>query len=138
VLGEHGFSEFFGPATRDRFLHAGYYGIGPGQHGPEPEGAAARRLAGRIEGIVRDPGARAVGAESRALVVDRYSLAVVAERLEGIYREVAPPVRRRRAVVHGIRHTPTTVLTQLPEGIKNNPGLRWAGRRVGFLGETPT
>jgi L-malate glycosyltransferase len=135
VLGVHGFSEIFAPSTRDRFLHGGYYGVGPAQAGREPVEAAARRLADQIEHVIRDPDAPAFGAASRSLVLERYSVPVISARLDAIYREVASPVARRRAVLEAIRHTPTTVLTQLPPRIKSNAGLRWCGRRIGFLGD---
>ena len=136
VLGVHGFSEPFAPSSRDRFLHGGYYGVGPAQDGREPVGAAAQRLADQIERAVRDPGALIAGAEARELVVGRYSLPVISDRLEEMYRAVASSSPRRRpAVLPGLRHAPTTVLTQLPDGIKHNRALRWCGERVGFLDE---
>ena len=101
-------------------------------------GAAAQRLADQLERVVHDRDASVAGADARALVLDRYAVPVVSAQLDRIYRQVASPVPRRRAVLHGVHHAPTTVISQLPERIKNNRGLRWCGRRIGFLDGAPT
>jgi glycosyltransferase involved in cell wall biosynthesis len=137
ILGEQGFSEVVDASTRDGFLHRGYYGIGSGADGSEPAGYAARRLADQIERLVRTPDSALSGAAARSLVAERYALPEVAARLDGVYRAAASPVPRRSAVLHGVRHTPTTILTQLPDPIRKNPWLRSFGRRVGFLDGAP-
>jgi L-malate glycosyltransferase len=137
ILGEQGFSEVVDASTQDRFLHCGCYGIGPCAAAPEPPGRPAQRLAAQIERLVRSPQSALSGARARSLVVDRYAVPLVAARLDGIYREAVSPIPRRSAVFHGVRHTPTTILTQLPDPIRKNPWLRSFGRRVGFLDGAP-
>jgi Glycosyl transferases group 1/Glycosyltransferase Family 4 len=133
ILGERGFSEVFDESTRDRFLHRGPYGVGPGVLTPESARRFTQRLAEQIERLVRSPESALSGTRARSLIVDRYAVRAVAARLDRIYHEAAQPVAWRSAVVHGVRHAPTTILTQLPYRIRKNPRLRSYGKRVGFL-----
>jgi hypothetical protein len=115
ILGEQGFSEVFEPATQARFLDAGYYGIGPGRS----NGSGARDLADHIERLCSDPGAPARAVATRELMVERYGIPAVAQRLDAIYQEVAVPVRRGKAVRGALRHLPAAVVSQLPDGLKD-------------------
>ncbi|HET7487646.1 MAG TPA: glycosyltransferase family 4 protein [Acidimicrobiales bacterium] len=81
VLGEQGFSLPFDEQTVDVFLAGGFYGIGAGDPDPGP-------LAAQIEPLLGDPGRRAaLGAMGRRLVLERFSLAAAADRLEAVYRD---------------------------------------------------
>lgn len=124
VLGERGFSEIFDATTRDAFLYAGYYGVGPGAS----NGSGARRLADQIERLVTDPDPRTRPA-TRELMVERYGIPAVAGRLDRIYREAARSSARGTVLRGVLRHLPATFLTQLPDGQKDRlrrvlPGAR--------------
>src|SRR5680860_505868 len=82
VLGEQGFSEVFDATTRPLFAEQGYYGIGPGPAG----GDAAARLARQMEQVLDDPAIPTVAAESRALVVERYSVPAATVGMAGSSR----------------------------------------------------
>ena len=104
VIGEAGFWRVVTPQTIDRFLHEGFYGLGDAV---DPAGLAAdlRELA------LDENRRRELGAFSRDLVCDRFSLPVAATSLEEFYRHVleAPAgrpvveVARAAAWVAGIK-----------------------------------
>src|SRR5680860_1195888 len=114
VLGEQGFSEVFDATTRPLFAEQGYYGIGPGPAG----GDAAARLARQMEQVLDDPAIPTVAAESRALVVERYSVPAAAKHLESIYREVVERAPRSPKTWTTVRFLPIALATQLPERVK--------------------
>jgi glycosyltransferase involved in cell wall biosynthesis len=83
VVGEQGFCELVSPGTIERFLAAGFYGLGNG-------GDAAPILAGHLKRLLSDPAEReALGRFGIQLVGARYDLRSAAARLERVYRRVA-------------------------------------------------
>ncbi len=92
VLGERGFSEVLEPATWERFLWTGFFGLGDG-------GRSAVRLSGQLRDLIADPARReALGEYSRRLVEERFSLTRAAAVQDDVYRRTAsaaPPARRR-------------------------------------------
>jgi glycosyltransferase involved in cell wall biosynthesis len=81
VVGERGFSETLTLATAPIFLKQGWYGLGPGSLG---SGVPALRLA--LEPLANSLELRReLGAFSRQLVVDRFSLRQAARRQEEEY-----------------------------------------------------
>ncbi len=81
VIGERGFSEVLTPSTAQIFLRQGWYGLGPGSLGA---GSPALRAA--LEQLVKAPDLRcALGAYSRQLVLDRFSLRHAAQLQEQEY-----------------------------------------------------
>ncbi|UJW33684.1 glycosyltransferase family 4 protein [Saccharothrix sp. AJ9571] len=81
VVGERGFSELLTRETAPRFLSAGWYGQGPGSRG---SGVPALRDA--LDHVIGNPVLRKeLGAFSRELVVERFSLRGAAELLEREY-----------------------------------------------------
>jgi glycosyltransferase involved in cell wall biosynthesis len=80
VQGEAGFSEILTPESAERFLWQGFFGVGDGRPG-------ATRLASQLLELLRDAARRReLGAFSRRLVVERFSLDRAAARLEAIYQ----------------------------------------------------
>ncbi|WP_084964932.1 glycosyltransferase family 4 protein [Thermoactinospora rubra] len=121
VIGTRGFSRPFTPATADHFLHAGYYGVGEGIPADDP-------LAEQIRELAADPARRAeLGAWSRRLVVDRYSLHAAAGTLEGIYRDSVATQRRSRGELARTA-VYRAVADIVPDAAKG--GLRPLARRV--------
>lgn len=98
-LGEKGFSEVVEPATRERFLKLGFYGLGDGGRSPGPLVAQLSRL------LSDDPLRKDLGAFGRALVCERYSLASTAGSLVEIYREAAEGAGFRPGLVPEVIRT---------------------------------
>lgn len=83
VLGEQGFSEVVGPSTIGRFLTGGFYGLGDGI-------ADAQLLTRQLRTLVTDSSLRAeLGAFSRGVVCDNFSITSAAAALDRLYRETA-------------------------------------------------
>jgi glycosyltransferase involved in cell wall biosynthesis len=83
VVGERGFCELVSPGTIEKFLAAGFYGLGNG-------GDAAPILAGHLKRLFSEPAEReALGRFGIELVGARYNLRSAAARLEHLYRRVA-------------------------------------------------
>lgn len=101
VQGERGFWEPLTPQSQERFLHQGWYGIGPGAGGTE-------RLAEILRPLLLDADLRAqLGAFGRDLVVSRFSLQAAARAQADIYRQAlawtARPGALRAATLDGFR-----------------------------------
>jgi glycosyltransferase involved in cell wall biosynthesis len=89
VLGEQGFAALLEPATAERFLWHGFYGLGSGEVGPES-------LAALLRPLVDDADRRAeLGTFARELVEKRFSLTAASSRQEELYERwlAAPPAR---------------------------------------------
>ncbi|AXB46727.1 glycosyltransferase [Amycolatopsis albispora] len=81
VVGERGFSELLTRETAPRFLSAGWYGQGPGSRGSGVPG-----LRDTLDHVIANPVLRQeLGAFSRELVLERFSLRGAAELLEREY-----------------------------------------------------
>lgn len=81
VQGERAFWDLLTPDTAERFLHQGWYGIGPGTDGAE-------RLTAILRTLLADRARRAdLGAFGRDLVLSRFSLQAAARAQEDIYRQ---------------------------------------------------
>jgi glycosyltransferase involved in cell wall biosynthesis len=89
VLGEHGFSRVVEPGQEQYFRRHGFYGRG------KPEGAD---LSAQLRSLLADPlTAERLGRYARDLVLERYALPTMAERLTAAYEEAAGlAVSRRR------------------------------------------
>jgi glycosyltransferase involved in cell wall biosynthesis len=114
ALGIEGFSRPVTPETLDYFLQAGFYGIGAGDVAADP-------LADQIRSLLRSAELRVrLGAWSRQLVVDRFSLTTAADTLAGVYAQAltdpAGPARRYREGVRAAAHRAVAEL--LPRGFK--------------------
>ena len=98
MQGEHGFWELLTPATVDRFLWTGWYGIGDGpEHGPA-------RLEAILGSLLADRAQRdALGAYARRLVEDRFSLRAAAARQLDLYERALDeaPITPRRWLAPG-------------------------------------
>lgn len=95
VVGERGFASAFTPATAERFLYTGMYGLGDGDEGN-------RRLIAEIRKVVTrpDPG---LGEFSREFIVRNYSLESVTHKLDELCHETvldasSPRIRAADAV----------------------------------------
>jgi glycosyltransferase involved in cell wall biosynthesis len=97
VLGIRGFARPFTPATADVFFRQGFYGVGSDAGGHNGTSALAAHLRQLLDAGPEER--RRLGALSRRVVLDRYSLGAAAERLEAVYCEAlgTRPTRRRRA-----------------------------------------
>jgi glycosyltransferase involved in cell wall biosynthesis len=92
VLGEGGFSRTLDATTADLFLWQGFYGIG-GRHGD---------LAVQLLALLEDANLRTrLGAFSRQLVEEKFSLSAAAASLEAMYQEVLA-TRRTRVVASAV------------------------------------
>jgi len=91
VLGGAGFWRVVAPDTIEHFLHEGFYGLGDGA---DPAGLAA----GLRELVLDESRRQVLGAFSRKVVCDRFSLPVAATSLEEFYRRVLEAPRRRHIV----------------------------------------
>lgn len=81
VQGEQGFWRLADERTFDQFLWTGWYGVGDGRH------TGAGTLMAQIAPLLDDPALRErLGAQGRALVEGRFSLAAAAERQMAVYR----------------------------------------------------
>ncbi|MFF1830871.1 glycosyltransferase family 4 protein [Paenarthrobacter sp. NPDC058040] len=90
VQGERGFWELLTPESLPTFLWQGWYGSGSGKAG----GSSA--LATILARLLHDQALReALGAFGRRLVVDRFSLAVSAQRQLDLYKKVAASRKRQ-------------------------------------------
>lgn len=79
VLGTGGFARLCEPTTADLFRRQGFYGVGT---------ESARPLPAELGRLVADPGLRRdLGAWSRRLIEQEYSLRVATDRLERLSRE---------------------------------------------------
>jgi len=78
VLGIEGFSRPFEKATADYFFEQGFYGIGSGA--PEP-------IATQIEQLISEDRRLEIGAWSRQVVLDRYSLITATDTLEEVFED---------------------------------------------------
>jgi glycosyltransferase involved in cell wall biosynthesis len=115
VLGTHGFARPFAPETAGAFFSGGFYGIGSGDLDPRP-------LAEHIAALAADPGRRAeLGAYSRQVILDRFSLKAAAASLDDVYTEamtVRPgPGRRMREAARTAAYR--TAADGVPAGFKD-------------------
>ena len=100
VLGERGFSEVLTPASIDRFMWQGFYGVGDGDLRPD-------RLCKQLAGLLADEALlRELGRFSREVVCSRYSLQAAGQRLDALYQAavdvpVSSPRLAGEAVVDG-------------------------------------
>ncbi len=102
VMGERGFSRVLDEDSVPGFVHRGFFGIG--------EDGADDPLAAQLQSLLASPARRAeLGAAGRELVVTRYGVPAVAERLEAIYRSV---VARRPARFRARREAARSVAVQ--------------------------
>jgi glycosyltransferase involved in cell wall biosynthesis len=113
VLGEEGFSEPFTEETAPRFLGSGFFGVGEDGSRP-PLHQQLRQLLG--DEALR----RQLGAWSRRLVEERFSLGAGASVLDGLYR-VAVAARPRKArlafeAVRSLVYRPASAA--IPDSIK--------------------
>ncbi|HEX7805533.1 MAG TPA: glycosyltransferase family 4 protein [Cellulomonas sp.] len=80
VQGERGYWRLLEPSSLPVFLKQGWYGIGQGDDGAQVVAAILRRL-------LSDPGERArLGAFSREVIEERFSLTAAASAQESLYR----------------------------------------------------
>jgi glycosyltransferase involved in cell wall biosynthesis len=114
ALGIGGFSRPVTPETLDYFLRAGFYGIGAGDLAADPLADQVRTLLRSAELRVR------LGAWSRQLVVDRFSLETAADTLAGVYAQaLADPAGRARRYREGVRAVAHRAVAELlPRGFK--------------------
>lgn len=100
VQGERGFSKVFEPASREYFLHRGFWGVGDGRPN-------AGRLATQMRGLLTDRGRReALGRYGRETVVERFSLGRATRVQLEIYDAVLAehrPARPREAALAAAR-----------------------------------
>lgn len=98
VLGEENFSEPFTPETSEQFLHRGFFGLGGGN-------STSHQLYAQLKDLLGDEtGLRQLGAFSRRVVEDRFSLGVGARTLDELYRRtVGRSVSRSEVVLDGAR-----------------------------------
>lgn len=98
VVGIKGFFLSATPETVEHFLREGFYGVGTGDVDPAPLAADLRKL-------LDDPGRRAeLGRWGRQLVLDRFSLKIAAQTLDGVYkRALAHPATPTRRLTEGAR-----------------------------------
>jgi glycosyltransferase involved in cell wall biosynthesis len=80
VLGIEGFSRPFDESTAGHFFYEGFYGIGAGQ--PDP-------LAEQIAALMDEGRRRSLGAWSRQVVLDRYSLEQAVDTLELVFEQAS-------------------------------------------------
>jgi glycosyltransferase involved in cell wall biosynthesis len=115
ALGIHGFSRPVTPETLDYFLRAGFYGIGAGDLAAEPLADQIRVLLQCAELRVR------LGAWSRQLILDRFSLNTATDTLTDVYAQ-ALTNRTGRIPRHleGLRiATHRAAAELLPHGLKD-------------------
>jgi glycosyltransferase involved in cell wall biosynthesis len=100
VLGDGGFSEVVEPATIDRFLQDGFYGVG------DVDGVVA--LSTHLRRLVDDPGLRGeLGRFARSLVSSRFSLEAAARWLAERYEAILEtPVRRSSLLAEALGTIP--------------------------------
>lgn len=116
VLGTGGFSRPFEESTVETFRLKGCYGVGAGIPDPDP-------LVGQIAALAADPGRRAeVGAWSRRLICDRFSLHAAADRLGRVY---ADALAGRAGSTRRLHETTRTAVYRaaaeiVPEGTKTH------------------
>ena len=116
VQGERGFWQVLDESSLPLFLHQGWYGIGPGTGGLE-------RLAAALRSLHADPHLReALGAFSRAVVTERFSLRRAADLHERIYDEARRAVPSRRSFV-------PAALGPLAQAVSHEARHRWAATR---------
>jgi glycosyltransferase involved in cell wall biosynthesis len=95
VQGERGFWRLLEPDSLGEFLEQGWYGIGDGQDGSPALQQILRVLHG-------DPARRErLGAFSRSVVLDRFSLGAAVERHEAIYAKAVSAAPSRSSVAAG-------------------------------------
>lgn len=114
VLGVRGFSRPYTPETADSFRQSGFFGEGPGDLDAAP-------LAGQIRELAEDlTRRRELGAWSRRLVLERYSVESAARVLEDVYRRAVDARvnlhRRRREALRIAAHR--AVADVLPRAVR--------------------
>ena len=98
VLGEENFSEPLNPETSPRFLNGGFFGLGDRSATPHLLYTQLKELLGN------DNRLRQLGAFSRRIVEERFSLPVGARTLDELYRQtVGYSVSRSDVVLDGVR-----------------------------------
>lgn len=99
VQGERGFFELLSAETVSAFLERGWYGLGDGSGG-------SQRLAAILTDLLEHPRWRdELGAYSRWLVADRYSLVQAAAVQEAVYADVLETAVSRRHFVEDLALT---------------------------------
>jgi hypothetical protein len=108
VLGEGGFARLFDEQSATEFLGQGFYGVA------RPD--APSELPEILDTLIGDSALRErVGGFSYDTVRERFSLEVMADRLDALYR-AAPAPRRLPALVDLARTVPSLVRSQTGRG----------------------
>ena len=118
VLGVEGFSQPFENATAQLFFEQGFYGIGSGA--PDP-------IASQIAHLMDEGRRLRIGAWSRQVVLDRYSLEAAADTLEEVFEEARVQTKRWiPAALHTTLHRSASELVGSAVRDPVRPMVHWA------------
>ncbi|WP_283139120.1 glycosyltransferase family 4 protein [Rhizohabitans arisaemae] len=109
VLGVKGFSRPFDESSCAHFFEAGFFGVGDGH--PDPIAAQLAELAGDSDRRTR------LGALSRRVVLERYSLDVATDTLERLYGEA---LAKRHGTAFRVRAAVRTALHRTAADLAGN------------------